>query len=248
MDSLEGVIGLVWLVFLVGSVLRAIAQGKRRAEQEAARRAMRRAQGQPDAAVPGRTGQSQAPTPPRRAPVPRKQVLRPGWPVYPGQPAQPVVVVEQGEGEGESVEGGDTLQPGMWGAQEDEYSTEGDGRDIRRQLRQERSDEWQREKARTWEMPADAGSLGAPGEAVDEPVVKSVDAFGVSAEWEMADWAVDEDTDAVVGMDAATARRFEAGPGAWRLAGRVEPEHALAGIVWAAVLGAPRCRLTRHGR
>ena len=53
MDSLEGVIGLVWLVFLVGSVLRAIAQGKRRAEQEAARRAMRRAQGQPDAAAPG---------------------------------------------------------------------------------------------------------------------------------------------------------------------------------------------------
>ena len=153
-----------------------------------------------------------------------------------------------GEGEGESIEGGDTLQPGMWGAQEDEYSTEGDGRDIRRQLRQERSDEWQREKARKWEMPADAGSLGAPGEAVDEPVVKSVDAFGVSAEWEMADWAVDEDTDAVAGMDVVAARRLEAGPGAWRLAGRVEPEHALAGIVWAAVLGAPRCRLTRHGR
>ncbi len=253
-DSLEGVIGLVWLMFLVGSVLRAVVQGKRRAEQEAARRAMRRAQGRPDVAGPSRTGQPQAPAPPRRVPTPGRQVLRPGWPVYPGQPAQPVVVVEQGEGqgqvpgEGESIEGGDTLQPGMWGAQEDEYSTEGDGRDIRRQLRQERSDEWQREKARTWEMPADAGSLGAPGEAVDEPVVKSVDAFGVSAEWEMADWAVDEDTDAVAGMDAAAARRLEAGPGAWRLAGRVEPEHALAGIVWAAVLGAPRCRLTRHGR
>lgn len=254
MDGLEGVIGLIWLMFLVGSVLRAVVQGKRRAEQEAARQAMRRAQGRPDVAVPGRIGQSQAPTPPRRAPVPRKQVLRPGWPVYPGQPAQPVVVVEQGEGqgrgegEGESIEGVDTLQPGMWGAQEDEYSTEGDGRDIRRRLRQERLDEWQSERARTWEMPADAGSLGAPGETADEPLVRSVEAFGASMDWDVLDGALDEDVDAEAGRGVAAGQRFEADPGVWRLPGRVETEHALAGMVWGTVLGTPRCRLTRHGR
>ncbi|HOI36967.1 MAG TPA: hypothetical protein PLF11_06250, partial [Bacillota bacterium] len=90
MDSLEGVIGLVWLMFLVGSVLRAVVQGKRRAEQEAARRAMRRAQGQP-----------------RKAPAPGGQIFRPGWPVYPGQPAQPVIVVERGESHGEGESGGE---------------------------------------------------------------------------------------------------------------------------------------------
>lgn len=249
-DGLEGVIGLIWLMFLVGSVLRAVVQGKRRAEQEAARRAMRRAQGRPDAAVPGRTSQSQAPAPPRRAPVPRRQVLRPGWPVYPGMPAQPVVVVEQGEGEGEgeSTEGGDTLQPGRWGAQEDDYSTEGDGRDIRRRLRQEQSEEWQSDRARTWEMPADAGSLGAPGEVVDEPFVRSADAFGVSMDWDMLDGALDEDMDAEVGGDVVAARRLDADSGVWKFPGSVEPEHALAGIVWGTVLAAPRCRLTRHGR
>ena len=254
MDSLEGVIGLVWLMFLVGSVLRAVVQGKRRAEQEAARRAMRRAQGQRDVAVSGRAGQSQAPAPPRRAPVPRGQVFRPGWPVYPGQPAQPVVVVEhresrgEGEGEGESMEGGDTVQPGARGAKEDDYSAEGDGRDIRRRLRQERSEEWQSDRARTWEMPADAGSLGAPGEAVDEPLVKSVDAFGVGAEWEMDDLVLDEDMVAQAGVDVGAAERLEGDAGTWRAPGRVEPEHALAGIVWGTVLAPPRCRLTRHGR
>ena len=248
MDGLEGVIGLVWLMFLVGSVLRAVVQGKRRAEQEAARRAMRRAQGQPNVSGPIRTGQPQAPAPPRRVPTQGKQVLRPGWPVYPGQPAQPVVVVEQGEGEGESVEGGDTLQPGMWGAQEDDYSTEGDGRDIRRRLKQEQSEEWRSDRARTWEMPADAGSLGAPGEVVDEPFARSADAFGVNTDWEMLDEALDEDMDAEAGEDVAAALRLDDDAGLWQLPGRVEPEHALAGIVWGTVLGMPRCRLTRHGR
>ncbi len=249
-DSLEGVIGLVWLMFLVGSVLRAIVQGKRRAEQEAARRAMRRAQGLPDVAVPGRTGQSQAPAPPRRASVTRKQVLRPGWPIYPGQPVPPVVVVEQGdgEGEGESIEGGDTLQPGMRGAQEGNYPAEGDGRDMRRRLRQERSEEWQSERARTWEMPADAGSLGGPGEAIDEPIARSSGASEVDLDREALDWALDEDMVAEAGADVGAAECVERDAGTWRIPGRVEPEHALAGIVWGTVLGAPRCRLTQYRR
>ena len=218
-DSLEGVIGLVWLMFLVGSVLRAVVQGKRRAEQEAARRAMRRAQGQP-----------------RQAPAPGGQIFRPGWPVYPGQPAQPVIVVDDGESHGEGESGGEG-EP-----------AEGDSREARRRLKQERSDEWQSERARTWEMPADAGSLGDPGEAVDEPIAKSADAFGVDLSREALDLAVDEDTAAEADKDMVVAGRLEGAVGVWQLPGRVEPEHALAGIVWGTVLGEPRCRLTRHRR
>lgn len=236
MDSLEGVIGLIWMMFILGSVVRSIVQGKRRAEQEAARRAMRRAQGQPNVGMPGRTGQVRAPAK-RRVPDLGKQVFRTGWPVYPGQPAQPVVVVEPDQSLGE---GNDTLQPDTWDAQEEGYSTEGDGRDIRRRLRQEQSDEWQSERVHTWEMPADAGSLGDTGEPFDEPMVRSADAFGVGFDRETLDWAADEDMDA--------AEHFERDVGMWEWPGRVEPGHALAGVVWGTVLGAPRCRLTRHGR
>jgi len=228
-DSLEGVIGLIWLMFFVGSIVRAIAQGKRRAEQEAARRAMRRAQGLP----------RQAPT----QHAPRGQVFRPGWPVYPGQPAQPVVVVEQREsqsqGEGEGQSGGE-------GESAEGEPAEGDSRDIRRRLRQERSEEWQSDRARTWEMPVDTGSLGAEGEAVDEPIAKSAEAFEADLDREALDWVLDEDMVAQAGTDVGAAERLERDVGMWRIPGRVEPEHALAGIVWGTVLAAPRCRLTRH--
>ncbi len=237
MDGLEGIIGLIWLMFFVGSVVRAIVQGKKRAEQEAAKRAMRRAQGQLEGRTAGRTGQ---PLAPRRMPDLGKQVFRTGWPVYPGQPAQPLVVVEDrqslGEGdsaEGDSAEGDDALQPEAWHMQEDGYSTEGDGRDIGRRLRQEQSDEWQSERVRTWEMPVDAGSLGDVGEALDEPMVKSADTFAVDIEQETLDWAADG---------------LEGDARGWQLPGRVGPGQALAGIVWGTVLDAPRCRLTRHER
>lgn len=229
MDSLEGLIGLLWLMFFVGSVVRAIAQGKRRAEQEAARRATRRGAGLPHG-----------------MPVPRKQVLRPGWPVYPGQPAQPVIMVEQGEGQEKRQGQGEA--EGEVGAEGEGESIEGDDRDMQRRLKQERSEEWQSDKARLWEMPADAGSLGALGEPADEPIVKSADASGLSGEWDMVDWVLDMDTGAGAGEDVAAAQRIDGASEVWKLSGRVEPDHALLGIVWGTVLGQPRCRLTGNRR
>ncbi|HBK61410.1 MAG TPA: hypothetical protein DDZ84_11565 [Firmicutes bacterium] len=242
MDGLEGLIVLIWFMVLVGSVLRAVIQARRRAEQGAAKRAMQRAPGRSDARTPA----------PRRAiPDLGKQVFRTGWPVYPGQPAQPVVVVEPDQSlregvssEGVSAEGDDAEGDDAEGG----YSTEGDGRDIHRRLRQERSDEWQSEGVRKWEMPAGTGSLGDVGEALDEPMLKSADTFSVEIEQETMDWASDEEIDAGgVGAAQAGGRR-EGDAGGWQLPGRVGPGQALAGIVWGTVLGSPRCRLTRHGR
>lgn len=222
---------------LVGSVLRAVIQARRRAEQGAAKRAMQRAPGRSD----DRT------LAPRRAmPDLGKQVFRTGWPVYPGQPAQPVVVVEPDQSLREGVSSEGVSAEGV--SAEGEQSIEGDGRDIHQRLRQEQSEKWHSERLRGWEMPVDSGSLGDVGEALDEPMLKSVDTFSVDTERETMDWAADEEIDAGgVGAAQAGGRR-EGDAGGWQLPGRVGPGQALAGIVWGTVLGSPRCRLTRHGR
>lgn len=75
MDMIEALIGLIWLLVFVSSVVRGISGGLRRAEQEATRRARRRADGSGPVAFPAE------------------------WPAGSGRPLGPVVILDGGDEE-----------------------------------------------------------------------------------------------------------------------------------------------------
>lgn len=236
MRGLEGLIGLIWLMIFVGSILRSVIQGKQRAQREAVKRAARRARGLQglDSRPPGRAGQLRRPAPGQGLPDLGKQVFRTGWPIYPGQPAQPVVVTEpdMSAEEAESAE-----EVSVEGA-----SVEGNDRDIRHRLRQERSEEWESERVRTWQIPAGAGSLGNGGEAFDGFAIRRGETLAADTDLDALGWALDDEMDPGDVGAALAAEGVEGDTVGRQLRTGIGPGHALAGIVWGTVLGPPRCR------
>ncbi|MEA4883493.1 MAG: hypothetical protein VB144_07550 [Clostridia bacterium] len=112
------------------------------------------------------------------------------------------------------------------------------GDDLRDQMRAE----WNRDRMRTWDMPADVGSLGPVGEPADEPIAR---AAGLAP----APDSGRSDEEALPGADLGDD---DAGPSrsdAWSADLMLGPDAATAGeeqvrfgMVWGMVLGTPRCR------
>lgn len=142
-------------------------------------------------------------------------------------------------------------------------------------LFEDRVKEWEKERVKTWDVPADAGSLGPIDAPADEPIAKRaeeardvagrVDGESSLDEWDAlyeAEWesimgeseddgggrpssAVDSKAIRAVAPRCDSIRQTQM-PG-MDLSG-LGPAQATKGMVWGIVLGPPRCRSNANRR